>query len=159
MLSTTREAVAPIRRGAGSLQGFTLIELLIVIVVVAILASIALPTYRDYVVRSRLVDVVTGMLTLRSKMEQYYQDNRSYASVGSFVAPCLNPANRKFGAFTLTCTVDATSYLITATGSEQVAGFEYTIDQNGTQMTNALPPDWGNAPQTGCWVQRKGQTC
>lgn len=142
------------------LQGFTLIELMIVMVVIGVLAAIAMPAYQDYVLRSRLVEVINGMATVRAKMEQHYQDNRSYNTVGTFIAPCADPANQTVGTFKLACTtLTDNAYVITATGANQTAGFEYSIDQNGTKVTTSLPPAWGSTPQTGCWVMRKGQTC
>lgn len=143
-------------------SGFTLIELMIVVVVIAILASIALPAYKDYVTRARLVDAVNALTTLRAKMEQHYQDNRSYLTVGSYTTPCSVSSNLSAGSFTLACPANSltdSGYTITATGSGQTAGFIYTLDQNGTQTTTGLPSGWGSTPQSGCWVQRKGQTC
>ena len=60
--------------------GFTLIELMIVIAVVAILAAVALPAYGDYLRRGQLPEAFTNLADLRVKMEQYYQDNRSYGA-------------------------------------------------------------------------------
>ncbi|MEN3113150.1 type IV pilin protein [Uliginosibacterium paludis] len=149
----------PSRTHSASQRGFTLIELMITVAIIAILASIALPAYSDYVTRSRLVDATNALSTLRAKMEQHYQDNRTYLTVGSYTTPCKASANTTAGSFTISCTVAATSYTLTATGSATTSGFVYTIDQDGTQKTTGLPSGWGSAPQTGCWVQRKAQTC
>jgi len=49
--------------------------------------------------------------------------------------------------------------VITATGSGMTKDFVYSIDQDGTQKTVGLPNGWGTSSQTGCWVQRRRQTC
>jgi prepilin-type N-terminal cleavage/methylation domain-containing protein len=139
--------------------GFTLIELMITVAIIAILARIALPAYSDYVTRGRLVDATNALASLRAKMEQHYQDNRTYATSGSYTAPCADSSNTTAGTFTISCTTTSSTYTITATGSGQTASFIYTIDQDGTQKTTGLPSGWGTYPQSGCWVQRKGQTC
>ncbi|NSL55633.1 type IV pilin protein [Uliginosibacterium aquaticum] len=140
--------------------GFTLIELMITVAIIAILAAVALPAYSDYVTRGRLVDATNALATTRAKMEQHYQDNRTYASVTGYTAPCATAQTA--GTFSVQCAgsaLSATAYTITATGSGSTSGFVYTIDQDGTQKTTSLPAGWGTYPQTGCWVQRKGQTC
>ena len=60
-------------------RGFTLIELMIVVGIMAILASIAIPSYSEYVRRSRITEAVSALSGMRVKMEQYFQDNRTYA--------------------------------------------------------------------------------
>ena len=60
-------------------RGFTLIELMIALAVAAILAAVAFPAYTDYVVRSKLTEAHTHLSDLRVKMEQRFQDARTYA--------------------------------------------------------------------------------
>src|SRR5260221_386939 len=63
-------------------QGFTLIELMIVVVLIAVLASIALPQYTNYVKRGKAMEATSQLADMRVKLEQWYQDNRTWAAVG-----------------------------------------------------------------------------
>jgi type IV pilus assembly protein PilE len=61
-------------------RGFTLIEVMVVVVIVAILASIAYPSYRDHVIRSQRSVAMGTLMDLAARQEQYFLDNRQYAS-------------------------------------------------------------------------------
>ena len=144
-------------------RGFTLIEVMIVVAIVAILAAVAIPSYRDYILRGQLVDATTLLSTMRADMERYYQDNRRYTAVGAFTPPCQIPANLTRGSFTVACVVadgPPATFLLTATGSGSTAGFVYTINQQDTRTTVTLGGNWGGAPTPNtCWVLKRGQVC
>lgn len=143
-------------------QGFTLIEIMVAVAIVAILAAVALPQYKDYVTRSRLADASTGLSTMRAQMERYFQDNRTYADTGNFVSPCNNAtvSARTFGNFVVSCsgTPDGTSFLLQAVGNGPANGFTYTINQQDVRATTAIPSDWGSTCTTS-WIMKKGATC
>lgn len=138
-------------------SGFTLIELMIVVAIVGILAAIAIPAYTDYITRSLLVEAHTGLGDYRVKMEQFYQDNRTYDGAG--LGTCGAPAPTKATSFTFTCESKGQTYLATATGNAGTrgAGFTFTIDQQNTRATTAAPSGWAAAsmPAT-CFLTRKG---
>ncbi len=138
-------------------RGFTLIEMMITVAIIGILASIALPSYQEYVMRGYLVDATNTLADLRARLEQHYQDNRTYATVGAFTSPCTVILAQ--GKFTFSCTTPATDkvYTITAVGSGPVSGFSYTIDQSNTR-TSTTPTAWGGTNKP-CWITRKGGTC
>lgn len=60
------------------ISGFTLIELLVTIVIVAILAAIALPSYQSYIKRANIKAAQTDLVSLSLVFENYYQRNLSY---------------------------------------------------------------------------------
>src|SRR6195952_463946 len=100
------------RRHSG--RGFTLIEVMITVAIVAILAAVALPSYRDYILRGQLVDATNLLAAGRANMERYFQDNRTYAAVTTpaLYPPChanIPVAQRTQGAFVLTCTTTPTA--------------------------------------------------
>jgi prepilin-type N-terminal cleavage/methylation domain-containing protein len=143
-----------------TLAGFTLIELMITVAIVAILAALAYPNYRNYVIRGQLVSATNALSALRANMERFFQDNRTYVTVGTFTSPCTVASTS--GTFTLTCTgagaPGATSYLLTATGSGNTAGFVFTVDQNSTQQTivsSPAPSSW-TAGTYNCWITKPG---
>lgn len=142
----------PYRSNRKKHQGFSLIELMITVVIVSILAAVALPAYNDYVIRGRLAEATSTLSDGRVKMEQFFQDNRTYVA-----GTCPGATD----SFTYTCTdLSAAAYTITAIGKSGtiVSAFSYTIDQANTRRTTSLKSGWGSAPQN-CWIIKKGGAC
>ena len=135
-------------------KGFTLIEVMIVVAIVGILAAIAVPQYNEYLMRSRIPQATSALSDMAVRMEQYFQDNRTYigACAAGTVAPM--PANTTYFDFACpAATLLAGSYVVTATGKGPMTGFVYRIRQNDRDTTS-LPAGWSGA-NTGCWVTSK----
>lgn len=119
-------------------RGFTLIEILVTVAIVAILAAIAVPNYSRYVTRGKLVQAGDELSSFRSRMEQYFQDNRTYLAPGGGCG-VAEPADRSDAYFTYGCAATATTYTWTATSKSNVTStvgdFVYTIDQGGNKGT------------------------
>lgn len=150
------------RRSARAQTGFTLIEVMIVVAIIAILASIALPSYSDYVLRGKLVEATNTLSATRANMEQYYQDNRTYQTNGAILSPCdaanLTTLNGSLKNFTISCpTLTATTYKLVATGSGATAGFIFNVTDANVQ-TSTVSAAWG-AGNYACWAVKRGTTC
>ncbi|MFD0739466.1 type IV pilin protein [Lysobacter koreensis] len=94
-------------------RGFTLIELMIVVAVVAILASIALPAYNDSVRKSRRGQAKADLVEYAQLAERWFTVNNTYAT---FVLP-TNQSPREAGSaarYTLNLVSAATTFTITA---------------------------------------------
>lgn len=140
-------------------RGFTLIELLITIAIVGILAAIAIPSYSDYVQRGQLPEAFNTLAAQRVKMEQYFQDNRTY--VGACAAATVAPLPAATTRFTFACSnLTATTYTVTATGNSGTGmyGFAFTVDESNTRKTTGVPSGW-STPASDCWVIKKGGVC
>ncbi|MES2183638.1 MAG: type IV pilin protein [Pseudomonadota bacterium] len=148
--------------------GFTLIELMIVVAIVAILAAVALPSYQNYIRRGQLQEAFANLSDYRIKMEQYYQDNKSYGSsacgsdgttpptVGAPSWSTFAPVGAKY--FTYSCTTSAVNsiasqaYTITAVNAAALGGtnqYKYTIDQTGAKGTLFYK---GASSTAACWL-------
>ncbi|WHP04882.1 MULTISPECIES: type IV pilin protein [Acinetobacter] len=62
----------------GKQNGFTLIELLIVVAVIGILAAIAYPSYRKYVVQAKRVEVQSDMIDISARLQRYKAINSTF---------------------------------------------------------------------------------
>lgn len=140
--------------------GFTLIEVMIVVAIVAILASIAIPAYQDYVRRGQLTDATGNLSSLRVQMEQFYQDNRNYAGVGCSGVCGVACPNTRYFTYTCVTANAGQTYLMSAAGSSGLTtGFTFTINETNTQATAAVSAGWSLPATPPCWVTKKGGLC
>ena len=124
-------------RSSRAVAGFTLIELMITVAVIGILAAVALPSYRSYVMRANRAAAQSHMLALASKEEQYKLDARAYTTTTGSGGLALSPPPETVGAYTFSVTLVAgppAGYTITATAiGNQASDGNLTVDSAGTR--------------------------
>lgn len=86
-------------------QGFTLIELMIVVAVIAIISSIAYPSYQQYVDRAIVEDARAALLSTAHSLERCYSTNNSYTGCVA-VIPTLDSRS----TYNITYTVDGQTF-------------------------------------------------
>ena len=126
-------------------RGFTLIELMVVVSIIAIIAALVYPSYRENVRKARRADAQGVMFELTQWMERFYTENGRYhqtragTAVGGLVPVFLlaspKEGGTKFYNFSLT-NLTATTFTIVATPAAGQAGDKcgnLTLTQAGTK--------------------------
>ena len=137
-------------------SGFSLVEIMVVVAIIVVVTAIALPSYRDYIIKSRLTEAFSSLASAHASAEQFWSNNRTYAGFSTATGLPANTAN-----FTFVLSNDtASTFTITATAAaDPISGAVYTIDQNGNRATTSAPTTWGGGSSTTCWINGKGGAC
>ncbi|MGE5526852.1 MAG: type IV pilin protein [Rhodospirillaceae bacterium] len=128
--------------------GFSLIELMIAVVVVAVLAAVAYPSYQEHLRKGRRASTQAFMMEIANRQQQYLLDARNYA-VGSTALTTLSITTPSDVSSHYTITVDPAAattpptYTITATptSSAQSPDGILTLDHQGNK-TRAGQSGW-----------------
>jgi type IV pilus assembly protein PilE len=136
-------------------SGVTLLELMAVVVVIGILGSIAIPSYRQYVMRAQRVEAKNALMLLATNQERYYLNRRSYGTVAQLIADNFltnDLSERGTYRITIDAPTPAVGYTATAT---PIAGGAFDMRDDAQCATFSITAQGvrtatGTAPAT-CW--------
>lgn len=137
----TRFTDSMVRRGGARRgRGFTLIELMTVVAIIAILASIAIPSYREQVRKGRRSEAMNALQSLALRQERWRANNPLYATA----AQLGTLPTSSYYTFTVPANT-ATAYTLRASA----AGAQTSDSACATmELTNA-----GVKTPAACWSQ------
>ncbi len=147
---STREPLPPLS-AQRRVRGFTLMELMIAVAVVGILASVAVPSYREHIAASRRTDAKAALLAVAQLMERTYTERGTYAGVTlGNRSTDIYPATSPQGYYTLSiASQDAEGFSLLATRAGAQVGDKcgnYTYNQVGEQNVASA-----TYPAAKCW--------
>jgi type IV pilus assembly protein PilE len=121
--------------------GFTMIELLVVITLLGLIAAIALPSYGNYVKKTRRKDAQADLVNISNALERYYTANNTYATAtlgAAGIYPAASPidGNSKYYNLSISAAT-ATGYTLLATPTgAQVGNGRLQLDSTGNKAWN-----------------------
>ena len=152
-------------RPATAHAGFTLVELMLTLAVIAIISSLSVVSYRQYVRRANRVDGTSALLHLSAAQERYYLQNDQYATTATELAagpPAgLGIAGTQQGLYDLEVepAADGATAGYTATATASGSGSQrddddcqvFTIDQSGTRGASDAGGAESSEITARCW--------
>jgi type IV pilus assembly protein PilE len=139
-------------------RGVTLIELMVVIVIISILASIAIPAYTQYMKRSHRAEAKTALLENAQFLERNFTVTNSYASDGggdeltkATLPVQQSPKEGANAKYDIALVNDATSYTLSAVPRD---GSRMEDDSCGTlTLTNTGVKGSSKGDPKTCWAK------
>ncbi|QEH18573.1 prepilin peptidase-dependent pilin [Histophilus somni] len=113
-------------------KGFTLIELMIVIAIVAILATIAIPSYQNYTKKAAITEILQASAPYRAEVELcvYNNDAPTNCNAGTNgIQAAINTPKGKVKS------VSVQGGAITVTGNGNLKDITYTLTPTGDAST------------------------
>lgn len=115
-------------------KGFSLLELLITMSIIMILASIAVPAYKDYRKKAYDVRALSDLKNISTAEELYFIDNEKYFACQNSACTNLPSIKNISNGVTVTVTAKKDSFVVKS--KHELGGKEYTFDSASGVVIN-----------------------
>lgn len=145
-------------------SGFSLVELLVALVIFSVIASLAIPSYRQYVRRANRVDATSALMRVAAAQEKFYVQNGRYAGDDELAEPPpaglgIDGTERGYYALALSAAAEGLTVGYTATATvltdaaqhDDTDCWEFSINERG--IRGAATQAGGTGPEITerCW--------
>jgi prepilin-type N-terminal cleavage/methylation domain-containing protein len=140
------------RQAFATERGFTLVELLVVVLIVAILAAIALPSFLDQKSKSQDVEAKWMAAVTAQALHVWHQDHDTYAGATPEALTRIEPAVRTARGLTLTDLTRDDFTISVDSAAGDTGGGPFLIEQRGpVTERSCIQPGRGACPDDGRW--------
>lgn len=130
-------------------SGFTLIELMIVVAIIGILASLALPAYSNYTKKAKFSETIVALGAVKSAVDLCYQIEGSLTDCDSATLLEIDLADMNGGIYVTSVALATATAKITGTSTETDGTDAYTAIMTPTANSNGTALTWAMTG-TGC---------
>jgi type IV pilus assembly protein PilA len=128
-------------------QGFTLIEILVVLLIIVVLASIAIPLFINQRGKAHDAQAKSAVRVATGAIEVYHQDHNTYAGADADALVAIEPSLREANG--LDVDGDDAGFTITV---QSTSGAPFSIERADATTTRSCgAPGKGGCPQSGHW--------
>lgn len=132
-------------------NGFSLIELMMTVAIVGVLSSIAIPTYKNYSIKSHRVEGKSLIMEIMQRQEKYYTENNTYTTNLTLLGYSSSTVISEQGYYSLTAAAAADGIINNVILTAQPIGSQASDSECGSFIMNSNGQKTTSTSSTTCW--------